>query len=147
MLTSSQKEEFNKNGYHIIERMLEVDLLAQICHAFDQLDEYRNLLDHDISFLSVANHPILVSAIESILESRPQLLQFDGIARQPDTPDQGWHADFTFYCDRPLMLNVGVYLDELTADNGPICVVPGSHKYGEPPPSCLLYTSPSPRDS
>ena len=108
MLTSSQKEEFNKNGYHIIERMLEVDLLAQICHAFDQLDEYRNLLDHDITFLGVANHPILVSAIESILESRPQLQQFDGIARQPDTPDQGWHADFTFYCDRPLMLNVGV---------------------------------------
>ena len=68
------------------------------------------------------------------MESRPQLLQFDGIARQPNTPDQGWHADFTFYCDRPLMLNVGVYLDELTADNGPICVVPGSHKHGTPPP-------------
>ncbi len=134
MLTLSQKEEFNQNGYYVIERMLETDLLARICHAFDLLEGYRNLLDHDITFLSVANHPILVSAIESILESRPQLLQFDGIARQPNTPDQGWHADFTFYCDRPLMLNVGVYLDELTADNGPICVVPGSHKHGTPPP-------------
>ena len=60
MLTLSQKEEFNKTGYYIIERMLEADLLARICHAFDLLEGYRNLLDHDITFLSVANHPILV---------------------------------------------------------------------------------------
>ena len=133
MLETNQLEFFEEQGYFTLDNLLVDDRLQQIRHAFDRLDSYRNLLDLDTAFLPLANHPVLCSAIESILQSPPQLLQFDAINRCPGQGAQTWHADFLFYCNRPLMLNVGIYLDTLTVENGPLYVVPGSHRYQTPP--------------
>ena len=133
MLSPDQLQAFEQNGYHLIDNLLNHDLLEQMRYAFDRLDRYRNLLDLDDSFLQVASHPVLYSATASILNSPPQLLQFDGINRQSGQVDQTWHADFLFYCDRPLMLNVGIYLDDLKPNNGPLYLVPKSHRFGQLP--------------
>ena len=87
MLSPDQLQAFEQNGYHLIDNLLNHDLLEQMRYAFDRLDRYRNLLDLDNSFLQVASHPVLYLAIASILDSPPQLLQFDGINRQSGQGD------------------------------------------------------------
>jgi len=134
MLNTEKIKEFEQNGYHVMDNLLSRELLEQTRDAFNGLESYRNLLDLDDSFLQIASHPELYSAIASILNSPPQLLQFDGINRAPGHGDQTWHADFFFNCDRSLMLNVGIYLDELEPSNGPLYVVPSSHRSGRIPP-------------
>ena len=135
MLNIAELKAFELNGYHVIDNLLSTKLLEQTREAFDRLESYRNLIDLDGFFLQIASHSDLYSVIASILNSPPQLLQFDGINRQQGQGDQTWHADFFFYCDRPLMLNVGIYLDDLELSNGPLYVVPKSHHFGQPPPS------------
>jgi ectoine hydroxylase-related dioxygenase (phytanoyl-CoA dioxygenase family) len=134
MLNPEKVQQFFDEGYCVLETLLEGEALQRIRDAFDRLEAYRNLIDHDETLLEVAAHPKLIAAIKAILTPHPQLLQFDGIARQPGNDDQSWHVDFHFVCDRPLMVNVGVYLDALTAEKGPIWVVPGSHRQTEKPP-------------
>lgn len=49
-------------------------------------------------------------------------------------PRLGWHTDGLrdlFYLRRPqAMYNVGLHLDEITADNGGLRLIPGSHRQG-----------------
>lgn len=121
----------------------------------------RNLLDRDERLLFIASHPTLLAAVHALLSPRPQILQYDGINQPFGAGDQTCapcsdasalrtslppcalcltvaptlladHADFSFYSSGvTLMLNAGVYLDGLTEQNGPIWVVPGSHR--QPP--------------
>ena len=135
MLNPDEIRRFETEGYYIIEDLLQGEALDRIAAAFNRLERYRNLLDLDFTFLEVAAHPTLLAAVKSLLSPHPQLLQYDGIARLPGSKDQGWHIDFKFFCERPLMVNVGVYLDGLTEENGPIWVVPCSHLRRELPPS------------
>ena len=134
MFDPEKIQQFFNDGYCVLDRLLSGVALRRIRDAFDRLNGYRNLIDHDQTLLEVAAHPRLITAIKAILTPHPQLLQFDGIARQPGSDDQGWHADFHFVCDQPLMVNVGIYLDTLTDENGPIWVIPGSHRRKERPP-------------
>lgn len=40
-----------------------------------------------------------------------------------------WHQDWAFYPHtNDDVLTVGIFLDDMDADNGPLCVMPGSHK-------------------
>ena len=135
MFNSDEIQQFERDGYLVIRNLLEGELLYRIREAFDELDGYHNLLDRDMTFLEVAAMPSLLNPIKSLLCPHPHLLQFDGVNRVPGSGDQRWHSDFKFRCDKPLMLNVGIYLDELTMDNGPIWVTPGSHRDSDPPPN------------
>ena len=87
MLSRDQLQAFEQNEYLLIDSLLNHDLLELMRYAFDCLDRYRNLLDLDDSFLQVVSHPVLYLAIASILDSPPQLLQFDGINRQSGQGD------------------------------------------------------------
>ena len=135
MLNSDEIQQFEKDGYFVIARLLKGEMLERIRGAFDRLDGYHNLLDRDMTFLEVAAMPALLDPIKSLLCLHPQLLQFDGVNRNPGGGEQRWHSDFRFRCNRPLMLNVGIYLDELTMENGPIWVTPGSHRDSKSPPN------------
>ena len=96
MLNIAELKAFELNGYHVIDNLLSTKLLEQTREAFDRLESYRNLIDLDGFFLQIASHSDLYSVIASILNSPPQLLQFDGINRQQGQGDQTWHADFFF---------------------------------------------------
>lgn len=44
-----------------------------------------------------------------------------------------WHEDFVFWnkkdgIELPKLLNVAIFLDDVVPENGPLCVIPGSHK-------------------
>jgi ectoine hydroxylase len=46
-----------------------------------------------------------------------------------------WHQDFIYwkrkdYIQQPKLMNVGIALDDVELLSGPLCVIPGSHKFG-----------------
>jgi ectoine hydroxylase-related dioxygenase (phytanoyl-CoA dioxygenase family) len=68
---------------------------------------------------------------------------------QPNTPNQNWHRDGPWPVDPegtpfgsiPGQVNCGYYLDKLTEENGPIAVVPGSHKALFKPPKSFCASN------
>lgn len=76
----------------------------------------------------------LASVAEYILGSRIRVYQSHiNFKRAFTGGDFAWHSDFTFwhYDDGmriPRALSVMVFLDDVTAANGPLMVIPGSHR-------------------
>ena len=94
MLNSDNIRQFERDGYFVIQRLLEGELLDRIREAFNRLDGYHNLLDRDMTFLEVAAMPALLDPIKLLLCPHPHLLQFDGVNRDPGSGDQRWHSEF-----------------------------------------------------
>ena len=81
--------------------------------------------------------------ITAILGTCVQLHSATARVTRPGEPDQDWHRDGpwagrdpdgTPIGSTPGQINCGYYLDELTADNGPIAIVPGSQRAPFRPP-------------
>ena len=90
----------------------------------------------DEFFARLVRHPRLVNMARQI---RPGPLYIQQVKVNVKAAFSGeiwqWHYDFaTHHCDdgvpQPLALNVHVFLDDVTAHNGPLYFIPGSHKYG-----------------
>lgn len=131
-----EKAAFLQDGFHVLPGMLSAAEIEQATTLFESVvaqgGGLRNLLDREEALLFVAAHPTLLAAVRAVLTPRPQILQYDGVDRRPGSSDQTFHSDFSFFSNGvTLMLNVGVYLDGLNETNGPIWVVPGSHR--QPP--------------
>ncbi len=91
----------------------------------------------DEAFVRLARHPHLIRAAE-------QLLQTDGVyihqsRLNPKAAFAGgvwdWHQDFATWHDRdglaePRVLMVAVFIEDVTAANAPLLIVPGSHRDG-----------------
>jgi len=86
-------------------------------------------------FARLVRHPRLVNPARQILKGEDLYVQqvkvnlksgFDGAAYE-------WHTDFATHSSRdgvpePLALNLHIFLDDVDEFNGPLWVVPGSHK-------------------
>ena len=80
--------------------------------------------------------------MKAILGNCVQLHSATARVTQPGEPDQNWHRDGpwpmapenTPYGSLPGQINCGYFLDELTIENGPIAIVPGSQRVPFRPP-------------
>jgi ectoine hydroxylase len=87
-------------------------------------------------FRRLAYHPRLVEPAMQILGSQVYVYQFKINAKTAFTGDiWEWHQDYIFWLKEDGMptervVNAIVFLDEVTEFNGPLFVVPGSHKEG-----------------
>jgi phytanoyl-CoA hydroxylase len=86
---------------------------------------------HTPVFWELAQHPPLVAILEKLLGPSGVRLQSSKINLKE--PHHGspveWHQDWAFYPHtNDDMLAVGVMLDDAFLENGPLLVVPGSHK-------------------
>ena len=87
-------------------------------------------------FRRLAYHPRLVEPAMQILGSQVYVYQFKINAKTAFTGDiWEWHQDYIFWLKEDGMptervVNALVFLDEVTEFNGPLFVVPGSHKEG-----------------
>lgn len=83
----------------------------------------------------ICYQPIL-SLAEQILNSSVYLHQFKINVKQPLTGDAWpWHQDFPYWHYRDgipeaKFVNIAIYLDDVTECNGPLQLIPGSHKAG-----------------
>jgi L-proline 4-hydroxylase len=80
--------------------------------------------------------PLLVDLAESLLGGPVYVYQFKVNLKQPhEGAAWPWHQDFTFWhhedgMRRPAAVNVAVHLDDIHAGNGPLRLIPGSHRLG-----------------
>jgi len=150
-LTPELEREVNfflKWGYLLIEDALTVAQVEQVRSALDEAfaradgQFIHQLLEEDDRFAFLLDHPPVLTRMKAILGNCIQLHSATARVTTPGAPDQDWHRDGpwpmdpdgTPYGSIPGQINCGFYLDELTMENGPIAIVPGSHRAPFKPP-------------
>ena len=87
-------------------------------------------------FKRLGAHPRLVNPVKQILEGDVYMHQFKVNAKAAFDGDVWqWHQDFgTWHRDdqmpEPRAMNISVFVDDVTAANGPLLFIPKSHKFG-----------------
>ncbi|MBI1930024.1 phytanoyl-CoA dioxygenase family protein [Candidatus Poribacteria bacterium] len=139
---------FLKWGYLVVENALTPaqleDLRSALDETFDRLKTQftGELLEQDERFGFLIDNPPALTRIKAILGNCVQLHSATSRVTQPGEPNQNWHRDGpwpmdpngTPYGSLPGQINCGYYLDEITMENGPIVIVPGSQRALFKPP-------------
>ena len=82
------------------------------------------------------HHPEIVTRVKQLLGSRVYLHQFSINPKAAFVGEAwGWHQDYPTWrienrISRPDLVNVGVYLDDVSEFNGPLFFILGSHRHG-----------------
>ncbi len=139
---------FLKWGYLVVENALTQAQLEDLRTALNQTFERLNtqftgeLLEQDDRFGFLIDNPPVLTRIKAILGNCVQLHSATSRVTQPGEADQNWHRDGpwpmdpdnTPYGSTPGQINCGYFLDEITMENGPIVIVPGSQRALFKPP-------------
>lgn len=94
------------------------------CHAFDDV------------CMALVRHPQLVALAEALLGRSVYVYQFKVNLKQAyEGAAWPWHQDFAFWSEedgmpRPDAVNVAISLDDTYEGNGPLVVIPKSHRIG-----------------
>jgi len=140
---------FMKWGYLLIENAVTVAQLEQLraatdeMHARGQKEFYHDLLEEDERFGFLLDNVPVLERMKAVLGTCVQLHSATGRITQPGLDEQNWHRDGNWpkdpagtpYGTLPGQINCGYYLDQLTEENGGICIVPGSHRAPFRPPA------------
>jgi ectoine hydroxylase len=151
MLTEKQAATFDELGYLVLPGALSPDEIAALDAAIDGLvtrpgpevarepqgaaHVVYGVHLFDQRFGTLARHPTLVSVAEQLLGQPFFVHQSRLNVKQTDGSVVAWHQDFATYhrvdgIPEPRGRVIGVLLDDVTASNAPVVVIPGSHKIG-----------------
>ena len=139
---------FNQWGYMVVENAIDDSLIEDLRQALDICFERKDgqfihqLLEEDERFLFLLDHRPVLRRMKAILGNCIQLHSATARVTETGEEDQNWHRDGpwpiapcgTAYGSLPAQINCGYYLDEVTQENGPIAIVPGSHRAPFRPP-------------
>jgi len=136
-LTERQVEQYHADGFVIPDYRLSEDVLAAIRDNHSRLirahPEFRdfcpNLLAYDLAFLNQARDPEILDMVAQLI-GEDIILWGGHLFCKPAGDGQAvpWHQDGHYWPIRPLAtVSVWVALDDSTAENGCLRVVPGSH--------------------
>lgn len=156
MLTDAQVQAYHDRGYLVLERFLTPDQLATLRAATDALVEQSRRVsksdavfeledDHtaeqprlqrikaphavDPRYLSIMRDERMLSVLRMLLGPALRLQNSKLNLKSALGSPVEWHQDWAFYPHtNDDVLAVGVMLDAMTPDNGPLMVVPGSHR-------------------
>lgn len=157
MLTQQQIAFYHEHGYLGVENVLsqrEVDDLRRVTDVF--VEKSREVAEHTAVFdlepghtpenpklrrlkSPIEQHEVYRNTLhhEKILAMVSQLIGYglrcNGNKLNMKQPGYGspveWHQDWAFYPHtNDDLLAVGVVIDDMTKENGPLLVIPGSHK-------------------
>lgn len=154
-------ECFARDGFLVRERMIERPQREQMSAALDEVVESEcgrssadssrtsrrygglyvaQLMEKHRTFIELVRCQPLVSVVRAVLG--PQV-QFRGVSARvtyPDEPNQETHWHFHQrlvpdplppFFSAPQTIEALIYLDDVDDANGPLCVVPGSHRWIE----------------
>src|SRR5262249_50887068 len=88
----------------------------------------------DDVFGRLVRHPRLLKSAESILDDQVYVHQFKINVKAAFAGDVwDWHQDYIFWREEDGMptsrvTNIALYLDDVTEFNGPLFLIPGSHR-------------------
>lgn len=149
--------ELDELGFALLPNFAPADLLAELRDAVARLyaaegqdagSEFRqepgclrlaNLVDKDAVFLRVIAAPAILALVGHVLGPDFKLSSLNCRTALPGCAPQPLHADMGGVADDrgPWVCNVLWMLDAYTPDNGPVRVVPGSHRWRRLPQSEL----------
>jgi ectoine hydroxylase len=151
-LTQAQVEKFDQDGYLMIEALFtqeEIEsLMREILWEF-AVDSPRHIKERsggvrsvfalhftNETFRCLTRLPRLVEPARQLLGSEVYVHQFKVNAKVALEGDQWeWHQDFLYWhkedgMPAPRVLTAAVFLQEVNDFNGPMLIIPGSHREG-----------------
>lgn len=157
MLTSAQIEQYHEDGFVAVEGAVSPDLLVELQRGTDEIvegargltenDERYDLEDthkpdaprvrrlkspflHWRLFADLVRQPCILDIVEGLLGPDIRLYNHKVNIKAPQYGAAvEWHQDWAFYPHtNDDGLAVGIYLDDVTAENGPVLMLPGTHK-------------------
>jgi ectoine hydroxylase-related dioxygenase (phytanoyl-CoA dioxygenase family) len=152
-LTQDQLKKYEDDGYVLLPECLsyrEIEMMKAQLPAIFAEDSPRRVVEKDGGmvrsvygshltndvFQRLTRHPRLVEPAMQILQSEVYVYQFKINAKVGFGGDLwDWHQDYIFWLKEDGMptarvTSVVAYLDDVTEFNGPLFLIPGSHKEG-----------------
>jgi len=151
-LSQQQLEEFDESGYLFFPDTFsaaETDVLKRA--SVDVYQQQREEVWRETSgiartafaahtyndaFRRLGAHPRLIKPVMQLLDGPVYMHQYKVNAKAAFDGDVWqWHQDYGTWARDDLMpepraMNIAVFLDDVTAANGPLIFLPGSHKHG-----------------
>ena len=158
LLTKEQIEKYREEGYLVLPEILEVETLAELRRVTEEvvsqakeLKTHSDVLDleptHEPNkprvrrikrphlvhpfYEQLASHPGILEALTPLLGEDIRMRPAGKINMKSagfGSPVE-WHQDWAFYPHtNQNVLAVGILLDDMNSDNGPLLVLPKSHK-------------------
>lgn len=157
VITREQVQSYHDNGYLVVENVFDAAMVGRIRHVIAGLvakaagvtahnDVYdlepthtpenprvrRIKTPHKVDplFWDVVRHPSMLAIVKALLGPNVRL---HGSKLNVKAPKYGspveWHQDWAFYPHtNDDILAIGVMLDDVETENGPLLVVPGTHR-------------------
>ena len=158
MLTEAQIAQYRDDGYLLVEDVLEPATLARLKAVTDELvagaaglEDHTKVFDLEPShrpdaprvrrikspqfahpfYWDLASHPRIMAALEPLVGANIRLRPGGKLNMKSSAygAPVEWHQDWAFYPHTNQdVLAVGILLDDMDSANGPLLVLPGSHK-------------------
>ncbi len=151
-LSSDQRADFDRDGYVFLPDVFSTDEAQVLRHAADEvfaLDRKEVWQEatgvartafaahlYNEAFARLGAHPRLINPVRQLLDGEVYIHQYKVNAKAAFDGDVWqWHQDYgTWNRDdlmpEPRAMNIAVFLDPVTAANGPLLFIPGSHRQG-----------------
>ncbi|HTF15850.1 MAG TPA: phytanoyl-CoA dioxygenase family protein [Burkholderiales bacterium] len=152
-LSPEQLQQFDREGYLFFPSLFRPDEIKMLVDEVPRLYAQRrpenvrekgsdavrtNFAAHmySIPFAKLARHPRMVEPIMQLLGEELYMHQFKINGKMAFDGDVWqWHQDYGTWKNDDLMpearaMNVAIFLDEVNEFNGPLMLIPGSHKLG-----------------
>jgi ectoine hydroxylase-related dioxygenase (phytanoyl-CoA dioxygenase family) len=143
MLSPQQIETFHRDGFIIVENLLTDEEIDRFV-AYEQEPKpegWRQDLRHHASdevWRYVAAHPNVTEAVSELIGGQPMVVQTMYMEKKPsggvaEVGGQGvaLHQDLHYLpCEPDTLIACWIAFSDTDAENGGLCVVPGSHKDG-----------------
>ena len=151
-LTHVELKQFDKDGYLFFPGKFSIEEAKFLRHAADEVyalnrkEVWRESSGvartafaahtYNEPFRRLGAHPRLITPVEQLLGGKDYIHQYKVNAKAAfDGEVWQWHQDFGTWArddemPEPRAMNIAVFLDDVTAANGPLLFIPGSHKLG-----------------
>ncbi len=151
-LTDEQLEQFDRDGYLFFPNMFSageartLNQAAADVYAMDREEVWRESSGvartafaahtYNEAFRRLGAHPRLIDPVMQVLDGEVYMHQYKVNAKAAfDGEVWQWHQDYGTWArddemPEPQAMNIAVFLDDVTAANGPLLFIPGSHKHG-----------------
>ena len=151
-LTSDQMQQFDEEGWVFLPECFSLDEVAVLKSEAESIyDEERPEVWRETSgaprtafaahtyneaFSILGRHPRLINPLEQVFGEKVYMHQYKINAKASFTGDVWqWHQDYGTWArddgmPEPRAMNIAVFLDEVFPFNGPLMLIPRSHKHG-----------------
>jgi ectoine hydroxylase len=150
-LTETDVTDYRLEGYLLLPELLPTSVVEALRAAAERdlaTDSPRRVVEADGETVravhgghmvdpilsAICRHEVLLTAARQLIGADAYVHQFKINAKRARRGDVWeWHQDFVFWREEdgmpePRATNVAIFLDEAADDNGPILLVPGSHR-------------------